>query len=405
MTEPRHDWDDDRLDHAYRARFDVAPPPELTERITSEMSNRTQPGWRGWAWTRPRSAVLVAGASLLFAVALLASGGGWLGPVPRLGPSFGVPLPSGIAVSDLAGDPFPVQVTSPSATRTLPVLSVAGAIASRGRTIGPFEIAVGGWFLRSIPSCPAPPTQTSDLESCGQNSTWLLSGPDSLPGIHPVTNWSPSDSSVPTALVFVGHFHDPRAASCPAGDRRLACDALFVVDGIAWESPTNLEAFPVQAAGYAVISVSAAGSIRDSGASTEIAVAGWYEPLPVIFCALWLGPAIFPLEGDCSVGRQWLTETPEQLVQTNPCPEGGGSAQCTSDRPPTGPAISAVFERGVGDALSRRAQSTPTAVVFIGHFNDPRSAGCRSPAACTQRFVVDAIAWADGSFFALPSPR
>lgn len=412
MTDPREDWDDDRLDRGYRARFDVVPPPELGARLAAALpDDRRGSILTNWMGLRPGSGRFVAASSLTIVLALIVANAIWLGPVGRQGPGPSVALPSGVAAADLAGGPFPIQVTTPRAPRALPVLSVTAAIGVKDRTVGPFEIAVGGWFIRYNLRCPAVFDEVGVFESPCLNATWLLAGPQSLLGIHPLTDWRSPEADMPTPVVFVGHFHDPSAANCPAGDQRAICEARFVVDGVAWQSSSNLTDFPVQLAGHDVISVSAAILIRDSGVGTEVAVAGWYQGTGTIACPAILGAVVAPLEGpSCSLDAQWLMASPEELMQmSSTCQSGQASAVvCFEEHAPTGPAFHPVFESGVslgrGSPLPMRGVIPPATVVFIGHFNDPRSSACLSPAVCAQRFVVDAIGWAGGTFYALPAP-
>jgi hypothetical protein len=411
MTDPRDEWDDDRLDRAYRVRFDVAPPPELLSRILASSSSNREPSGRTWAWLRPRSAALAAGASLLVAVALLASSAGWLGPVPRLGPGPSVTAPSRSASSDLVPQPFPRQVTTRFDGRVLPVLSVQAAIDVKDRSADPIEIAVEGWFTRfavrcleSIGGLGTPEPLIPPIESCNVGFIWLMAAPETLSdgfGIHPptgpafnaITDWSPPPYGTPSQVVFVGHFHDSGAARCAAVNR-AGCEARFVVDQVAWRPISSLGYFPVQVAGRDVISVSDAILIRDSGSSSEIAVAGWYQPPPMLFCSrLRVFP---PLEGSCAIDLQWLLADPE---------EAGGLLMSGGVALPLGPAIHPVFEPGRDYSTAYPRASTGTAVVFVGHFNDPRSyQGCQNPEACAQRFVVDTVAWANSSFLPAPSP-
>jgi hypothetical protein len=40
----------------------------------------------------------------------------------------------------------------------------------------------------------------------------------------------PPPNADPIDVILIGHFHDPSAATCPAGARRTACGNRFVVD-------------------------------------------------------------------------------------------------------------------------------------------------------------------------------
>jgi hypothetical protein len=131
-------------------------------------------------------------------------------------------------------------------------------------------------------------------------------------------------------------------------------------------------------AAYAVLSVADAAEIRDRGVDDrEIAVAGWYVPLEPVPCAL-AADEFQPLE-DCALNTSWLLLRPNSVRALDPFAS------------PSEPAIHPVTNSAPATGLR-----TPTAVVFVGHFDDFRSAQCPTGERrqrCQDRFVVDTVAW------------
>lgn len=138
----------------------------------------------------------------------------------------------------------------PSRVDGLPVRSVVEALSLRDAG-SPDRIAVFGWGVRFLVPCPMAPDAFQPLEDCVYHFTWLMAGPEDLwtanpdgsstlhPPVGPAFNLTdgPPEAGAPQAIVFIGRFHDPRAALCPAGDRRAACDRLFIVEGTFWTGP------------------------------------------------------------------------------------------------------------------------------------------------------------------------
>jgi hypothetical protein len=226
------DWPDDRLAAAFRARADAHPTPSDLLVATMDRVRRVP----RVAPTRDRFVRLgglVAAAAVLAIVAVALVSGPTAGPIGSAGPTT---LGSGGLT-----------------TFGLPVLSVAEAIAIRDGTADDREIAVHGFvsgrLLASCPFDPRPPNPT-DLR-CPEGSTWLMSEPESVvtrtsnsvtmhgpagpalnPGLALVdTTGVVSDSDVANPVLFIGHFDDRRADSCPV-DIRPTCADTFIVDRI-----------------------------------------------------------------------------------------------------------------------------------------------------------------------------
>ena len=154
---------------------------------------------------------------------------------------------------------------------------------------------------------------------------------------------------------------------------------------------------PKDIRGMAVISVSDAVTIQRGESSADLAVAGWFQQSSPIPCPAPLPPVVPLLDGDCTISMTWLMEDPESLTHVTRDANGGGS----SSRAPVGAGVNPVFDGPStrwATPLPISGDSVPTAVVFIGHFDDVRAAGC-APAdrqACLDRFVVTTVAWANG---------
>jgi hypothetical protein len=428
-ADPRHEWSDERLAAAFGMRFGDDPPNGLTDRIHLELARTHAPraGERRWLpaelgrWRRSPLGSLVALGILVVAVSIL-----WLGTPRTTAPGTPAPDPSTITrASAPPGQPWPAAITVPGSDRPQPVLSVAEAIEIRDAGTSR-EIAVGGWFTSNPVPCPGSDVDMRSLEDCAIDYTWLMASPEDLrleglgnetssglyvirdpigPAINAVlryVDWPEPPGGQVSPVVFVGHFHDTRAADCPAGERHDRCEARFVVDEVAWTAsgPNDLAAAPVTVFGLDVIDVSKAISVRDAGSAEELAVAGWYQSpggLPFA-CPFQPIPGVPFLEPLCEGGFTWLMQDAESLIDR--------SDTRTSMQPPAGPAVQPVFAgpNPPSVALPPTGASIPVPVVFVGHFNDRRSSLCTSgqtlraaEAACRSRFVVDAVAWDNGS--------
>jgi hypothetical protein len=156
-----------------------------------------------------------------------------------------------------------------------------------------------------------------------------------------------------------------------------------------------------------VTTVDAAISVRESGLATELAVAGWYQAPQPMYCPFVGLVAVPLLEGDCTLDQTWLMANPESLVHVAQATAGVDGTEI-SGHPPAGPAVNVAFAGPsmiATEPLPIDGDSTPTPAVFIGHFHDGRASLCstENAAACQRRFVVDAIAWVDGSPQTVPT--
>jgi len=187
-------------------------------------------------------------------------------------PSSG-PIATGIT---LAGSPPATGVTLPAVVEGLPVLSVEAAIGAHDAGAFPDDslLAVGGWLEATLPpGCPYDPSNPNPAaleEVCGWIDHVLARDPQALAttvtagDASETTGRNPSgpylvprqgegaiineaefdhpgsgDGYAPRAAIILGHFHDPRAALCPAA-KRATCDGEFVADQVAWLDGTPL---------------------------------------------------------------------------------------------------------------------------------------------------------------------
>lgn len=200
-------------------------------------------GAAGARLTRRQAVAAAAGLGLLTGLAVLISQANLLAaPGPHVSPA-----PSSIFPATAAG---------------LPVITVrAASLKELDQSVGAAEVAVGGWYseLRNEETCypagqpgiPCPPALHSRLASSATpafapDGTELSPPPDASalqpvfvdpinpPDLPPGPRVGNRQVVAPTALVLIGHFHDDRAAACPAGTAQaLACDPAFVVDAVA----------------------------------------------------------------------------------------------------------------------------------------------------------------------------
>jgi hypothetical protein len=145
--------------------------------------------------------------------------------------------------------------------------------------------------------------------------------------------------------------------------------------------------FPSSVFGMPVLSIGEAAALKDQGRlnGRDLAVAGWF--LDVLLSCPYGGPYHGELEGWCRYVVFADTEQAATVCNDGPC-SGGGDNEID-------PWI-------LTDTLGRVAPSgdqKPMPIVVIGHTDDPRSRQCLpgQEANCASDFVVDRVAWADGS--------
>ena len=152
-----------------------------------------------------------------------------------------------------------------------------------------------------------------------------------------------------------------------------------------------------------IIQVTDAIAIRNAGTDDrELAVQGWFTPPMLVSC----GPAptaapVSPVQVVCPDEITWLTENPESLVHVRGNRTDGGGPQGPALNPDLDGLDSSWWPH-LPEALPEGgvdADSTPTDVVFVGHFDDRRAALCPEAEvdACRDRFVVDAVARVRGA--------
>lgn len=168
--------------------------------------------------------------------------------------------------------------------------------------------------------------------------------------------------------------------------------AILLTNLMRAPDPSTEPGFPATANSLPVVTVPDAIEVQQLGADTDIAVSGWFQHPAAIECPAPRQPVVPLLDGDCAIDFTWLLSDAEFLWHA----EVNGMRMDN----PAGPAIHPVLV-GPGTSWARPfdgRDSVPTPVVFIGHFNDPRSAGCRpdNQPVCLSRFVVTVVAWADG---------
>lgn len=253
MTQP--DWDDGRLEAAFRAKFDRPAPQGLAKDVHVRIAGTSPARFAALRRSGPGSG-LAAAAVVVVLVGTLTVG---LGGFGRPG---GSAPPADSATSAPGPSATPTEQAIPGSILGLPIIRVTDAIAIRDAGIDDREVAVHGWFADSgIPACPAPlinpinPLQVG----CPDGFVWLMEQAESLihrsgnettmggpsgPALNPELDgvdrsWEPTDSGVdangdstPVDVVFIGHFDDRRAALCPRAEID-ACTDRFVVDSVA----------------------------------------------------------------------------------------------------------------------------------------------------------------------------
>ncbi len=142
--------------------------------------------------------------------------------------------------------------------------------------------------------------------------------------------------------------------------------------------------------GLPVVSVAEAIAIRDGGVDDrEIAVHGFlatFGPMPCPPPTTDFTTLNNPTRLWCESAFTWVMEQPEVLVYR--------TSTSVSGRPPSGPALKPGLALVDTAGLSLVGDSdVPTAVVFIGHFDDRRADFCPADvrSTCADTFIVDRI--------------
>lgn len=159
-------------------------------------------------------------------------------------------------------------------------------------------------------------------------------------------------------------------------------------------TPSSTEsAFPATANGLPVVTVPDAIEVQGLSAASDVAVLGWFQQSPPLRCDSPRPPVVELLNGNCTIDATWLMSEAEGIVDM--------TADRMSASPPSFPAVNVVFDgpdTSWARPLPQTGRSEPTHVVFVGHFDDERAAGCKPEDVqrCLDRFVVTEVTWADG---------
>jgi hypothetical protein len=268
MTQP--DWDDERLDAAFHARFDRPAPEALAHdihvRIAGTAPARFGVPRIGQPWSLAAAAVVVVlvGAAMIVPAALSLPG-------TSAKPSA---LPSNAATAAPGASATPTEQALPGSVFGLPIVGVRDAIAVRDSGTDDREIAVHGWFTPAPPvSCGGDAVKTYDnpvVPHCPDELVWLSeeagsyvhatgdrleTEPPKGPALNPDLDgldqsWFPElpvpgvdGGSTPVDVVLVGHFDDRRAWRCFGAEN--ACRDRFVVDSVAMVHGVSPNVAPV----------------------------------------------------------------------------------------------------------------------------------------------------------------
>ena len=172
-------------------------------------------------------------------------------------------------------------------------------------------------------------------------------------------------------------------------EARAATDAIIASFRFTGAQPDPTEPPATDAIGLPIISVTDAIAVRDAGIDDrELAVRGWFGPIPPISCPAPATWPVTPVEPNCPDQFVVLTRDPESLVTA--------SSASMIVRAPTGPSIQVDLDdldQTWQPSLPTVAPSQPIEIVVIGHFDDRRSFACPSAVAqaCRDRFVVDRV--------------
>ena len=150
--------------------------------------------------------------------------------------------------------------------------------------------------------------------------------------------------------------------------------------------------FPTAVGGVQTLTVTQLLEIRDAQLATigqsQFAVRGWFSAHPVVPCPISPSPPPALVPG-CPLGFDTLTILPVKLLHAD--------GSWTGTELPNVNPIFLPADRSFDPRLATPAQPVP--VIFVGHFNAAAAAACTTAerAACQQAFVVDWVAWVDGT--------
>jgi hypothetical protein len=162
--------------------------------------------------------------------------------------------------------------------------------------------------------------------------------------------------------------------------------------------------FPSEVAGLPVISVARADELLRSGTldGQAVAVAGYYDQFTP--SCPYPGRYIGPLEDWCRFAAFTDTRVSAKLCE----PMGSNGTSCHQA---SGTNLSPWFMTETSGNTwgwaSGGATGEPAALVLIGHAGDPRQWQCTAAtqAECAGAFVVDRVAWANGSEIPAAAPE
>ncbi|MFL5713452.1 MAG: hypothetical protein ACJ769_02205 [Chloroflexota bacterium] len=322
MTHP--DWDDDRLDAAFHARFDKTVPTGLAKEVHVRIAGTSPARFTlpriGQPWSLAAAAVivvLVGAAMYLPATSSLPAGTAGSSVVPTA------------ATTTAPESPTPTEQVLPGSLfdGALPIVSVPEAIALRDAGTDDREIAVHGW-LTSAPliSCGGEATKlfVSPVQlRCPDQLVWLTQEAESLirtsgdqtetvtptgPAINPDldTMWVPAmpmpvaGGSTPIDVVLAGHFDDRRAALCPPAEHD-ACRDRFVVDSVAIVHGATTGFAPMR---------DITGTPISTDADIARIIASEAPDSPILSTVVVDGPGLATMEPSLATGQAGLIDQP-----------------------------------------------------------------------------------------------
>lgn len=170
-----------------------------------------------------------------------------------------------------------------------------------------------------------------------------------------------------------------------------------------FEPSPAVAGFPIDVAGLTVRSVADAPRLlaEPSLGDTELALAGWYSASDLALPCPYQPAPQPPVEIRCTDVHAWLSATERPILSAD------GSFQQAAD--PATPLLLrfvAPSEPLGGDGGPHQAMNTtPQAVVAVGHFHDERSSRCPADerVTCDQTFVVDVLSSGYGTMFDRPT--